>query len=569
MPYPDCKLTGIHQKTYSVKYFIVRYLLVILSILSSGVQSEAKSQRLDKDWFPSFNHLSPDSILKTGLEFESRNQPDSALVCYTVLAERFRDHKPSRKEARTVVKALNQATFLYSYKYFDYAKAFSAAKRALKIIEPFGDNDLLPSIYLNLANLYEIDYQRTANPRSQVEMVKLYREAFRLAAEQGNTNVIDPLLANVVNLTFWSGEYGMADEMIARYRKMPGRYESPMASFLNCLISMMQATRSGNYRKAISMMPSLRNLIDSNQSLERYLINTYVIEGLLYDKLKDYGSAITSFRNVEKLARQYGVADMLPSVYEYLSRYSSQLGHPEDAASYRNLYLSTKDSLLTTRQLGKIGEMHFLSNLQDAADENSRLHTKNRIQSIILCFSIVLLICIVLFSLVVFRKNRALRHSYDVLFEKNLTLLSKEEQAVRRHIPEKESSDAEKEKYRNSPLDVEMRKDLFVKITNVMTSDSIFESGFSLGRLSEIVGMNPKYVSQTINEETGWNFYRLLNEYRIREACRIFNDSVQRREKSVEGIALSLGFKSRSNFSAVFKSITGMSSTEYMKRAAK
>lgn len=76
-----------------------------------------------------------------------------------------------------------------------------------------------------------------------------------------------------------------------------------------------------------------------------------------------------------------------------------------------------------------------------------------------------------------------------------------------------------------------------------------------------------KYVSQVINETFECNFNTLLGRYRIREACRRFNDPQRYGSYTIESIARDLGFKSRSNFATTFKKHTGLNPSEYLRLA--
>jgi AraC-like DNA-binding protein len=59
----------------------------------------------------------------------------------------------------------------------------------------------------------------------------------------------------------------------------------------------------------------------------------------------------------------------------------------------------------------------------------------------------------------------------------------------------------------------------------------------------------------------------LLNEYRIKEACRRLNDTEHYGNITINGIASSVGFKTRTNFIAYFKRFTGLTPSEYLKIA--
>ena len=116
----------------------------------------------------------------------------------------------------------------------------------------------------------------------------------------------------------------------------------------------------------------------------------------------------------------------------------------------------------------------------------------------------------------------------------------------------------------------ESKQDLMHRVFLVLEkSDEVLKPNFTLDRLAELVDANPTYVSYVINEKRQCNFNVLLNEYRIKEACRRMNDYKQYGHLTIEGIAASVGIKSRTNFSANFKKITGLTPSEYQRLARK
>ncbi len=81
------------------------------------------------------------------------------------------------------------------------------------------------------------------------------------------------------------------------------------------------------------------------------------------------------------------------------------------------------------------------------------------------------------------------------------------------------------------------------------------------------VRIHDRYVSQVINESTNKNFNTLLNEYRIREACKRLTDFDTYGQMTNETIAEGLGYKSRSHFIRTFKKMTGLTPSQYQKIA--
>ena len=125
-----------------------------------------------------------------------------------------------------------------------------------------------------------------------------------------------------------------------------------------------------------------------------------------------------------------------------------------------------------------------------------------------------------------------------------------------------EKGEATRQKYISSSLDTEAKQRIVNKIAEVLeTSTEIYSADFSLARL------NYKYVSQVINETYHQNFNALLNDYRIKEACLRLNNHEQYNSYTIEAIAESVGFKSRSNFVSTFKRITGITPSEFQRLA--
>ena len=75
-----------------------------------------------------------------------------------------------------------------------------------------------------------------------------------------------------------------------------------------------------------------------------------------------------------------------------------------------------------------------------------------------------------------------------------------------------------------------------------------------------------KYISDIFKKRTGTGFCEYVNNLRIKKAASLMEDGAR---ADVSGIAVQCGFSDPLYFSKVFKTKTGMSPTEYMKRNKK
>lgn len=107
------------------------------------------------------------------------------------------------------------------------------------------------------------------------------------------------------------------------------------------------------------------------------------------------------------------------------------------------------------------------------------------------------------------------------------------------------------------------------KITEAMeTQKPYLDPELDLTSLSELVGLNPKQVSHTINRSFSKNFYEYVNSYRV-EAFKQLTRKSENRKLTLLGLAFECGFKSKSTFNDAFKKITGKTPSQYVSQQRK
>ncbi len=89
-------------------------------------------------------------------------------------------------------------------------------------------------------------------------------------------------------------------------------------------------------------------------------------------------------------------------------------------------------------------------------------------------------------------------------------------------------------------------------------------ANYALADLASEIGVNTKYLSQVLNNKYGKDFNTYINKLRINYIIqKLKTDSAYRLYK-LSFLAEECGFSSHSKFSAVFKSITGLTPTRFM-----
>ena len=65
---------------------------------------------------------------------------DSAMVWYTIVANRFEPKEGSRKENNLSLRAMNNLGYMYFFFYYDYQKSYSYLTKALKLSQKYGSS---------------------------------------------------------------------------------------------------------------------------------------------------------------------------------------------------------------------------------------------------------------------------------------------------------------------------------------------------------------------------------------------------------------------------------------------
>lgn len=176
-----------------------------------------------------------------------------------------------------------------------------------------------------------------------------------------------------------------------------------------------------------------------------------------------------------------------------------------------------------------------------------RIRNRNyRTTIIIVSVGLALLIVLLIYSNILYRKRRA---AYRQLVHKARQWAMAEPVKV-------------PVKTKQAPLE-ETDKEVMQKIQRVMEEEKAYLNfNLSLDILADRLNINRSLLSQVINQYTESNFNQFVNDYRVKEAILLF-DNDKTLSLSIDTIAYDSGFSNRVSFYRSFKKVTGLSPTEY------
>ncbi len=143
-------------------------------------------------------------------------------------------------------------------------------------------------------------------------------------------------------------------------------------------------------------------------------------------------------------------------------------------------------------------------------------------------------------------------------------IYKKEKERLNLHVQMAPSTGREN-KYIGSALNNEQVAKLNDSVINYLsTKKPYLNPEYSLQMMVDDLNISRHKLSQTINRSQNKNFYKLINEYRVKEVKEKLENKAHK-NLTVLGIAFECGFNSKTTFNRIFKEETGMTPTNYIK----
>ena len=524
-----------------------------------------------------------DELYKTGRGFLEENKLDEAMVCFSIVGNRYSSNMTD-EEKRLCAYSLNNAGGISQLR-SNYSIAFSYFKKAIQIAD-----EPIYQAYNNIAGIY-LFYNDYKNARQYLT------QAFDISLEQKNWESLSNSLQNLIFLGWKMDSLASLQPQIERYRSVDSIPPS-LSGYTIGIADGTIAASKGQYREAIRIFSGVINTDSTILSANHFVYNTPLYIAKCYMALKDYPLAMQYLKTVEEEIRRIDDYYMLMYVYNLQIECCQQDGNAEGARKAKYDLLNLKDSINTVEELEKIKNIEFFDEVDKYEKQVVELSHQKNTRTRVAIISCLALLVVALLFIVAIIQNRRLRESNKELYRKTDELVRQADSEKLQRTAYKKKIDGFIEKIASlqgtintlrsaslpasstpiaeepttapaasSPLPDDQSaivERIYQQLDDV---DFICQPDLTVERLAQAIGIHDRYVSQVINESTNKNFNTLLNEYRIREACKRLTDFDTYGQMTNETIAEGLGYKSRSHFIRTFKKMTGLTPSQYQKIA--
>lgn len=514
---------------------------------------------------------SNDELFSEAKAGEMSGNDELALTCYNIIENRL-DAMDSDGEASLLARCLSSKGLLH-YRTFNYREAMLALLRCLDVCENNHLDSLQVYALKTIGNIYSQygDYERSS---------AYYRQGLAIARTLGPNAETQHVLYNMAITSAESGHLDVADSCLTEFVALGqchahSDYEEQLVRGVIAKDRDDHKTAIHYFRlaeqTALGITENINYLGSARSCLARELART-----------GDLTHALELYLSNEADAKQYEQLDMLTMTYKELAETYALMGNQRKEMEYKLMYLDMNEKTFSMAAFNSLKNAQFLHDLnrsQAAIDQLShesmlqqKLLSQQRAIMIVIGISLLVLAVMVI---IVWRQKAHLSAVYEDLFKRNLDNLQQEkiyrhrlkeaEETLRQLRPQ--TTETEEEADNETYADNSLASTLVLERVRVIMeqSDEYLQSSFSIDRMAQLTHATPRLISKVINEEYGQNFRSFLNEYRIKEAMNRLADTENYGHLTIKAIAESVGYKSQSNFIAVFARITGIKPSDYQR----
>lgn len=541
---------------------IAHLLAILILILASGRSFCANANSMPAD---QLMRLSNRELCEKGQTHWDKNQLDSALICFNIVANRA-DRKQSREEMNVIQRAMLAMASIYEGDFFDYDKAMQYLIRAEKIAQTYDFE--LTTIYELMATLLNDKNNLLNDFRFDSTSFELHRKAFHLSIKTKKHQNTVFSIVNMITIAMKNRKLDLIKKELQIFQRLNIDHEATGFIFAKKMCDAAIDTHNQQFDSAVYKLSQLDSCLDMREHMRTtYKIVAHENLFFVYRDIGEVSSALHELNLFEQFAKEDNNKFGLIEVLLLKRNYYREQGNIVMADKYDLQYRKAKDEFIKEAKVAKADEAKVLFKLNEAIQEIKELSYRQRIQQTELIAVTVMAVLLLMLLVIGWMSYRRMQEKNQTLYQHNMQLIANEDRLRQLHQAEQQPASEPTTKYRRSNMEGEEISLVMSKVDRVMeSSPEIYSTDFSLEQLAELTGESRIRLSQAINQVPGRTFYSILNGYRVREACRRMDDKEQYGGLTIEAIGQSVGFKNRSSFVAIFKRITGLTPSAYLKQ---
>ncbi|OAD90740.1 hypothetical protein A7A78_14330 [Aequorivita soesokkakensis] len=438
----------------------------------------------------------------------------------------------------------------------DKHKSIDYLFKAKDIAETIDDPVLMIKCYGTISSLYA---SLKLNEKAKPYLLKARNQIDRLP--EGSQK-------HVLNAFWYNGSGNIYLNTLA-YNKANESYKSAAGEFEKIHNRDNNIKNSSHYRTFLYNIGNSYLLLKKPDSSQIFLVKALAVKDTsnpnikydikkalaeVYSYKEQYQTAIDTLMSILQ-DPNFDIEEIKTDIYLNLSKNYKAIGNDAQYAFYNEKYLTLSPAV-------KNSDLKTINTVFDAEQKGllssiSKSKSKNK-------WLLIAILCIVgvsFLSLVfLFYRRRKDQTLYKTIIEK-LEASIEAKQTIDTNIKIGEESQ------QSIPISVE--EEILEKLKKFENSQRFTNQKLSISTLAVQLKTNTTYLSEIINRHKGKNFNTYINELRITYICELILQNPEYLNYKISYLAEASGFKSHSVFATVFKNITGISPSSFLREAKK
>lgn len=492
----------------------------------------------------------------------TREHMDSAVGYYSVAASRYSESLSVDDRHRVAIANVNLGYIWLAWR-MNGIEAYPWLMKAKKIADANGFSDISAAVTSNIGQIY-LDYNNV--PRA----TEYLKHAFKNVTAQKSHHYYGRALLDILTLSLYTHQKHLSDSVTDVASRYPLPADAPMGRYKPVLIKAMQLYKNGYPDKGAAMLEHADTLLDLETDRERYIAMHLANTAELWIEAGRYDKAVDYFRKSVVLADSCGFYNITERGYAQLVECYRRSGDNTALHEAELRTLRLRDSLFSASRFEAVKNLETTDRINTLNENFRSAQIAADRQKLKLTWMTTAAGILLLLLAVTIISHRRLSAAYREIFKRNMELSGMPAQmGISDHTKTYECDSLSEEKQdQRSAQEETAAHELLEKIRKYMESSrEILNPDFSLDRLAEILDTRPKNVSMAINRYSDLNFNSMLARYRVREACRLLADPSTLQNATMESVAESVGYRSRTHFSKIFKDTTGLTPLQFARQA--
>ncbi|MCC8113012.1 MAG: helix-turn-helix domain-containing protein [Bacteroidales bacterium] len=499
------------------------YILIVIALWPVGAMAEGEMDY--GAFYRDYDRMSVEDLFDRAQETLRANHLDSALAFNTLI--QLSD--PSKLDAvgkRRFVKSANNLGYIYGSCLNERNQAFQYIDRAISLCQQWGMDYLLAPQYLNKANLYNASSERE-------EKTKLMRDALDVSLRLDDSERGLRALYETLYLNMAYGDTAELAQTVALAADLPKAWGN-MSPYVAEMAQSAQQSLEGHHDIAAQHIAKALSLINTKSAPAYVAAKTRILLAKEQAMAGRTGEAISTLTAVMADPVVTQDTDLMLEVLHALQIDSQS--KPLSEKIYWQAKLKTDSIILA--QKGSFGNSYSWGMLENEMETVKRDRDTKRL---FLSILIPLLALVLVLAALLLIQNRSLRFRIKMLYNLNVD----HQQTTTAQKPAEDSIVGKAE-------------------TFMERNEEIYGADFTLDSLADRLGVKSKALSQALSDSQFKSFPSMLAKFRVSRACQLLNEN-DANHLTIEGVGEKVGYKSRSHFAMVFKKITGLSPSEYLR----